>query len=194
MEKKTIVITGGAGFIGSHTANLLSEKTDYEIHVIDNLSTGRIENLNKTIKFHKIDLLNLPDLKSKIIDLNPTIVYHFATSCSVSLSEKNPIDDAHNNITTTLNLIESLKELAKKNILKNLVVASSQTTYGEGLYHCNKCKLDIKPLFRKPIDIKNQKFGGSYIMIRNTLNFSLTSDTSIDLICSADISLTRRMQ
>lgn len=121
---KTLV-TGGAGFIGSHLVDKLIEK-GHKVVVIDNLSTGRKENLNKKAKFYKIDICS-----SKISQIfkkeKPEIVFHYAAQIDVRKSVENPIDDAKINILGTLNVLEN----CQKNKVKKFVFASSVGIYGE---------------------------------------------------------------
>ena len=62
MYMRKIIVTGGAGFIGSHIVDLLLEN-NYEVHVIDNLLTGKKENINEKAVFHEVDIRNLSELK-----------------------------------------------------------------------------------------------------------------------------------
>jgi UDP-glucose 4-epimerase len=100
-----ILVTGGAGFIGSHLVDRLMKK-GYQVAVIDNLSSGKKENLNSKAKFYKLDICD-----SKISQIfkkeKPDIVFHFAAQIDVRKSVKNPIDDAKINILGSLNLLEN---------------------------------------------------------------------------------------
>ncbi|MDD4290356.1 MAG: NAD-dependent epimerase/dehydratase family protein [Patescibacteria group bacterium] len=100
-----ILVTGGAGFVGSHLVDKLIEGK-HELVIIDNLSTGKKEFINKSAKFYKIDIR---DKKiSKIFDKhNFDIVYHIAAQKSVPYSLKNPIEDANINILGALNLLDN---------------------------------------------------------------------------------------
>ena len=100
-----ILVTGGAGFVGSHLVDkLISEKND--VVIIDDLSTGKKEFINKSAKFYKIDIRNKKI--SNIFDKhNFDIVYHLAAQKSVPYSLKNPIEDANINILGALNLLEN---------------------------------------------------------------------------------------
>jgi|APSaa5957512622_1039677.scaffolds.fasta_scaffold40379_1 nucleoside-diphosphate-sugar epimerase len=157
-KKMRVLVTGGAGFIGSHTVDTILENSNHEVFVLDNLSTGFITNVPKNVKFYEVDLLD-KDLLFKIIeDIKPEIIIHLASSVSVSRSSKKPLFDAQNNIISTLNLMEACKGISKSGKLKKVILASSQTTYGEGEYFCDVCNKRSKPMFRKIEDIQNGKF------------------------------------
>ncbi|OGF44384.1 MAG: UDP-glucose 4-epimerase [Candidatus Firestonebacteria bacterium RIFOXYC2_FULL_39_67] len=121
-----VVITGGAGFIGSHIGDLLVEK-GYEVIAIDNLFSGRVGNVNKKARFYKADIRSgeiLQILKKE----KPYFIVHEAAQMSVSASVRDPLFDAENNIIGTLNLLE----FARTNGVKKFVFASSGgTVYGE---------------------------------------------------------------
>ena len=128
-----ILVTGGLGFIGSHTCvELLNE--GYEVIVIDDLSNSKIEVkdkikeiTNKDIKFYQGDVASI-ELLQQIFDENENIhsVIHFAGYKAVGESVEKPIMYYQNNLISTLNLLE----LMKKNNCKNIVFSSSATVYG----------------------------------------------------------------
>ena len=119
------VITGGAGFIGSHIAKHLVEK-NHDVTVIDNLSRGRLENLSKIkeeIVFRKMDILDFDSLKEVIF--NSDGIFHQAALTSVpeSFTQK---EKYHNvNVKGTENIFKIAKEFGKK-----VVYASSSSIYG----------------------------------------------------------------
>jgi len=120
-----VLITGGAGFIGSHIVDAHIEKGD-DVLIIDNLSTGFEENINKKASFEKIDIID--DLHNIFESFRPQIVNHHAAQINVRRSEKDPIYDARNNIIGTINLLL----LAKKYQVEHFIFASSGgTVYGE---------------------------------------------------------------
>ncbi len=99
-----ILVTGGAGFIGSHLAEALHNQ-GHAVTVLDNLSTGRPENLPPSIPLYKIDLRNQQDLKHFLASHNFEVIFHLAAQVDVRTSVDAPITDAEINIIGTLNLI-----------------------------------------------------------------------------------------
>jgi UDP-glucose 4-epimerase len=125
LENSKIIVTGGAGFIGSHLCEVLVNE-GCKIIVIDNLSTGKMEYIkNLDVKFIKGDLRN-PDFVLKNIK-NVEMVFHLAANYSVKYSFENPIYDFENTFLTTLNILEAMR----RNDIKNIVFTSSSTVYGE---------------------------------------------------------------
>lgn len=129
----SILVTGGAGYIGSHTVLTLLEK-GYEVVVFDNLSNSceeaikRVEKLaGKSVKFYEADMLDRCAM-NKIFDENPNItaVIHFAGLKAVGESVAKPIEYYNNNIGGTLSLLEAMKAHG----CKNIIFSSSATVYG----------------------------------------------------------------
>lgn len=127
-----ILITGGAGFIGSHTCiELLA--AGHNIIVVDNFSTSKREALyqvhaitNKKFKVYPIDMLNVIDLEKVFLENQLDAVIHFAGYKAVGESVTDPLKYYSNNLVSTLNLCE----LMQKYHVKNLVFSSSATVYG----------------------------------------------------------------
>jgi UDP-glucose 4-epimerase len=113
---KKALVTGGAGFIGSHIANLLIEE-NYEVVIIDNLSTGKQSNVNFKSKFYKCDLSNFEEVKLIFQEERPDYVFHLAAKINLRESIKNPIECAKQNIINTLNLLELSKEFKIKHFV-----------------------------------------------------------------------------
>ena len=116
-----ILITGGAGFIGSHIVDKLIEQ-GYEVIIIDNLSTGKKENLNSKAKFFE---LSITDTKIEEVfkQEKPEFVIHQAAQVDVTKSIEDPIFDANINIIGSLNLLENCRKYGIKNIyllMKNI--------------------------------------------------------------------------
>lgn len=126
IKNKKILITGGAGFIGSHLVSALLKKNN-EIVVIDNLSAGLKENINTSkIKFTKGDILD----RKLIIKLTKgvDVVFHFAAQPDVRKSYTQVYDDFEVNVKGTINVLEGMRE----NKVKVIIFASSAgTIYGE---------------------------------------------------------------
>lgn len=128
-----ILVTGGVGYIGSHTCIELLENHE-EIVVIDNLCNSCIEALirveaitNKKIKFYENDILDKEALRHIFTENNIESVIHFAGLKAVGESVSIPLEYYHNNIIGTMSLIDVMKEFN----CKNLVFSSSATVYGD---------------------------------------------------------------
>ena len=110
-----ILITGGAGFIGSHLADELIKK-GYEVVVVDNLSTGSKSNLNGKVKFYKIDVQD-KKMSNVFLKEKPDIVFHFAAQIDVRKSVESPSEDAKINILGSLNILENCNKFKVKKII-----------------------------------------------------------------------------
>ena len=127
-----ILVTGGAGFIGSHTCvELLKE--GYEVTVVDNLSNSKEESLRrvqelagKSLTFHEVDLLDIDSLDTVFAQGNFEAVFHFAGLKAVGESVIKPLRYYDNNLTGTLNLCALMSNYQ----VKNLIFSSSATVYG----------------------------------------------------------------
>lgn len=129
----TVLVTGGAGYIGSHTCVELLQ-AGYDVVVVDNLSNSKEESVNrireitgKPLKFYKVDLLDREGLEEVFGKENIDAVMHFAGLKAVGESVSIPLKYYHNNITGTLTLLDVMRE---KNI-KDFVFSSSATVYGD---------------------------------------------------------------
>ncbi|RAK20400.1 UDP-glucose 4-epimerase [Anoxybacillus vitaminiphilus] len=128
MEK--VLVTGGAGFIGSHIVDKLLEE-GYEVAVFDNLSTGKLENLReKTYTFYEGDISNKEQVYAAIADFQPHYIIHQAAQVSVAKSVENMEKDARINIMGSINVINAAKDYG----VKKIVYASSAAVYGEPQY------------------------------------------------------------
>jgi UDP-glucose 4-epimerase len=127
-----ILVTGGAGYIGSHTCVELLN-SGYELVIIDNFSNSKLESLNrvreitgKDFKFYEVDLLDRDRLEGVFSDHNIEAVIHLAGLKAVGESVSIPLHYYHNNITGTLILCDVMQKYG----VKNLVFSSSATVYG----------------------------------------------------------------
>ncbi len=120
-----ILVTGGAGFIGSNVVDAYIEK-GYEVVVVDDLSSGKKENLNKKAKFYKLDICDkaLEEVFEERID----IVNHHAAQVDVRKSIADPAFDARINIEGSLNILENCR---KYKIKKIIFASSGGVIYGE---------------------------------------------------------------
>jgi UDP-glucose 4-epimerase len=128
-----VLVTGGAGYIGSHTCLELLQ-AGHEIIVVDNLANSKEESLKrvqelagKSLRFHKVDVLDKEILDSVFESYSIQAVIHFAGLKAVGESVMIPLRYYHNNVTGTLTLCQAMKE----HNVKNLVFSSSATVYGD---------------------------------------------------------------
>ncbi|MBT3388493.1 MAG: UDP-glucose 4-epimerase GalE [Desulfobacula sp.] len=164
-----ILVTGGAGYIGSHTCvELLNE--NYDIVVLDNLSNSSKESLNrvknitkKSLDFYKADLLDKKQIIAVFSEHKIDAVIHFAGLKAVGESVSIPLRYFHNNITGTLNLLAVMDEFN----VKNIVFSSSATVYGD------PASLPIKEDF--PLSATNP-YGRTKLMIEEILQDVYISD------------------
>lgn len=113
-----ILVTGGAGFIGSHLTDALIDKK-HQIFVLDDLSTGNIQNLNKKANFINVSI-NYPDLKYAFDTCRFDYVFHLAAQINLRHSIKEPLKDAETNIIGSLNIIENcIRHKVKKIIFSS---------------------------------------------------------------------------
>ena len=128
-----IMVTGGAGYIGSHTCIELIN-SGYDVVVVDNLSNANIESLKrvkqitgKEVSFYQVDLLDKDELIKVFQQEKIEFVIHFAGLKAVGESVVKPLEYYHNNITGTLILCEVMRSFG----VKNMVFSSSATVYGD---------------------------------------------------------------
>ncbi|MDD5290743.1 MAG: NAD-dependent epimerase/dehydratase family protein [Patescibacteria group bacterium] len=117
------LVTGGAGFVGSNLVDELINQGD-EVIVIDNLATGKREQVNSKANFYKLDLRNLEDIKSCFIGVD--YVFHEAALARVQPSIEDPIKYNDNNVNAMLNVLVAARD-AK---VKKVIYASSSSIYG----------------------------------------------------------------
>ena len=136
---RKILVTGGAGYIGSHIVELLIKRKK-KIFIIDNLSTGYIKLINKKAKFYKLNILKTKKIKDLIIRNKIDSIIHLAGSLSVGIGEKYPKKYYKNNVLGT----QSLLNACKFTKVKNFIFSSTGVVYKDGLYKVNE-KSKIKP-------------------------------------------------
>ncbi|OGI95606.1 hypothetical protein A2917_03595 [Candidatus Nomurabacteria bacterium RIFCSPLOWO2_01_FULL_42_17] len=118
-----IIVTGGAGFIGSHIADALVAE-GYEVHIVDNLSSGKKENVNSKAIFHNVDIRDYAKLLPIFKDVK--YVFHEAALPQVQYSIENPIETHEINVTGLLNVLEA----SRLNNVQRVIFASSSAIYG----------------------------------------------------------------
>lgn len=123
-----IAVTGGAGFIGSNIADELIS-LGHQILIVDNLFTGKKENINKLAAFSQVDI-NSAELADVFADFQPEVVIHHAAQVSVSKSLVDPFLDQELNIRGTLNVLQS----CASSKVRKIIYASSAAVYGAPQY------------------------------------------------------------
>jgi UDP-glucose 4-epimerase len=103
------IVTGGAGFIGSHVVEALLAD-GYSVTVIDDLSSGKRERVAKEAELRELDIVDLPGLKAIVAEVQPRAVFHLAAQASVVASVENPGRDCEVNVQGTLNVVEAAGE------------------------------------------------------------------------------------
>ena len=111
-KSKRALVTGGAGFIGSHVADLFLAK-GFDVEIIDDLSTGRRENLSASARFHEVSVAS-PDAAAIVRDGAFDVILHVAGQIDVRKSVADPLADAAINILGTLNLLEAVRSSGGK--------------------------------------------------------------------------------
>lgn len=118
------VVTGGAGFIGSHLVDALVAN-GFEVHVIDNLSTGQFAYVNPRAEFHQADITETL-LIDQILNIKPDILFHLAAQVDALRSTYDPVHDASVNIVGTVNVLHACRHAC----VRKIVYASSPAIYG----------------------------------------------------------------
>ena len=136
---KNVLITGGAGYIGSHVTEILLKKHK-KVFLIDNLSTGHRKLINKKAKFFKIDIHNKKKIKKVIEKYNIDSVIHLAANLIIGEGQKKPKKYYKNNVLGTKKLLDSCKNTT----VKNFIFSSTAAIYKEGQYKVSE-KSIIKP-------------------------------------------------
>ncbi|MEK7151749.1 MAG: NAD-dependent epimerase/dehydratase family protein [Patescibacteria group bacterium] len=119
-----ILVTGGAGFIGSHLVDALIAK-DNQVVVLDNLTTGNKAQVNKKAKFVKVDICNLKKIKPYFRGVEK--VFHLAARARIQPSIQNPVPTFESNITGTLNVLLAARDAG----VKRIIYSASSSSYGD---------------------------------------------------------------
>ena len=164
---KKILITGGAGYIGSHIAEILV-KNKKKVFILDNLSTGHKRLVNKKAKFFKLDINNKKKINLIIKNYQIDSIIHLAGSLIIGEGEKNPKKYYRNNVIGTKNLI-----LACQNSkVKNFIFSSTAAVYKDGFY-----KVTEKSLLKPKSVYGKTKLAAEKIIIRfckkNKINYGI---------------------
>ncbi len=167
-----ILVTGGAGYIGSHACLELLQ-AGYEVFVVDNLSNSKKESLKrvqeltgKSLKFHRVDLRDKKALDAVFGSYSIDAVIHFAGLKAPGESITIPLQYYHNNVTGTLILCQVMQE----HDVKQIVFSSSATVYGD------PHRVPIAEDF--PLNLPTNPYGRSKLMIENILRDLYRADES----------------
>jgi UDP-glucose 4-epimerase len=129
-QPKRVLVTGGAGFIGSNVVDRLSA-LGHSVFAVDDMSSGREQNLSSAIdagvRVEKLDV-RAPDFRSFVRSMSPDVVIHMAAQIDVRRSVRDPIEDADLNILGTLSVYEAARAAGTETVL---VATSGGTIYGE---------------------------------------------------------------
>ena len=165
-----IMVTGGAGFIGSHVVDMMVE-AGHEVIVVDDLSTGRLSNVNPAVRFYQIDIRH-PEMEVIFDKERPEVVNHHAAQMDVRKSVTDPLFDADVNVVGSL----KLAQLAiKYGVRKFIHISSGGAVYGEPVYlPCDEqhpvqplCPYGItKYVFEKYLSIFWRNQGLDYSVLR----------------------------
>ncbi|AIJ06434.1 UDP-glucose 4-epimerase [Methanocaldococcus bathoardescens] len=155
-----ILVTGGAGFIGSHIVDKLIEN-NYDVIILDNLTTGNKNNINPKAEFINADIRD-KDLDKKINFKDIEVVIHQAAQINVRSSVENPIYDGDINVLGTTNILEFMR----KYDINKIIFASSVGVYGEPNYLPVDENHPINPL--SPYGL-SKYVGEEYIKLYNRL-------------------------
>ena len=165
-----VLVTGGAGFIGSNIADLLLEK-GYEVIVVDDLSTGSRKNLGKDVKLYVKDICKA-DISSVFEKEKPDYVIHEAAQINVRTSVSNPVFDAKVNILGSINILSCCKDYGVKKVV---YASSGGAIYGEPVRLPADEKHPIRPLcpygaskysVENYLYIYKKNFGLDYVALR----------------------------
>ena len=130
---KNILVTGGAGYIGSKVSYELKDR-GYNVIIVDNLSTGNKKQIGSNFTFYKVDLKKLNNLIKIIKKYKIHAIFHFAGLTNVKDSERNKKKYYVNNVLTTVNILKLLKIFS----IKYFIFSSSASVYGNQKNICVK--------------------------------------------------------
>ncbi|USK94169.1 NAD-dependent epimerase/dehydratase family protein [Rossellomorea marisflavi] len=137
---KKAIVTGGAGFIGSHLADSLI-KDGLDVHIIDDLSSGKLEHLPDAASFHQLDISS-QETRELITSIKPDVIYHLAAQADVNRSLDDPHTDMLVNVGGTINILEACRSLS----LKKFVFSSTSAVYGNSPESVLTEDLPVSPL------------------------------------------------
>ena len=170
MAAAKVLVTGGAGFIGSHAVYRLAE-LGHQVVVVDDLRSGRLANLPSGVTLYETDIAS-PDLEDVFSQERPEFVCHFAGQISVQRSMQDPIFDAETNVRGSLNLLQNC---VKYEVGKVVYTSSGGAIYGNPEYlPCDEAH-PVRPLshygvskyaVEKYLYVYGESFGLDYTVLR----------------------------
>ncbi len=179
----SVLVTGGAGFIGSHIAELLIEQ-GYEVFIIDNLSKGCSVNIPHPATFWKCDIRS-PEVKNIFEQYAFDYVIHLAAQTAVSVSNVNPIEDQDTNIAGLLKILD----LSRIYRVKRFIFSSSAATYGNPSLIPISEELQQRPISfyglsklvgEKYIQMYHDIYGLEYMILRYSNVYGPRQDSSLE--------------
>ena len=153
-----ILVTGGAGYIGSHAVKILLEK-GYEVTVIDNLSTGYREAIDKKAKFYNLDIRDLDNVVDVLKDNNIDSVIHFAAFSLVGESMCAPLKYYDNNVYGTKVLLEAMNQAN----VKRIVFSSTAAVYGDK---------DVSPITEEALETPTNAYGETKLAMEKMMKWA----------------------
>jgi len=167
---KNILVTGGAGYIGSHAVRALI-RAGYQISVLDNLSNGFAEFVPKGVKLFKIDICDPKELDAVFCEREFDAVMHFAGRLEADLSMMHPEEFFYVNCVGGFNLLETMR----RHGVSKIIFSSSAAVYGEPKSIPIKEESDLKPInnygrtkmiFEQTLEMYRASYGFSYVSLR----------------------------
>lgn len=192
-----ILVTGGAGFIGTHLVRELLNRKN-EVVVVDNFTLGHQENVdcfkdNSNYKFYNIDIAKTEEFCDKLKDEKFDIVYHLAANSDIQKGGRNPEVDYNDTFMTT----RSVLELMRRNGCKNLFFSSTSAVYGEKTELLTETAGDLKPIsYYGGAKLASESFIDSYTYMNdfNTVVFRFPNVIGPNLTHGVIYDFTRKLQ